>query len=205
MPRFHHLRKLFRILELYLILTSLSWVSTRLLFAIKIYGQYFSKLVTFVVSPLFIFLFSNIIVLTLLFKSGLLFPQYSHKRNETHMEFYEEFIINSDDSTQFIQECVSQAPEPEEIMYQDKQSIYEVRINIHRKSQSETCTKEESREGNCEKKLRPSETDKCRKVVNPGEVPAETVMVDELSNEEFQRAIEDFIAKQIKFHQEEKL
>lgn len=122
------------------------------------------------------------------------------------MEFYEEFIKNSDDSTQFSQECVSQAPEPEEILYQDKQSIYEVRTNIDRRSQSETWKKEENlSEDICEKQLRPSETDKCRKVVNPGEVLDETVVVDELSNEEFQRAIEDFIAKQIKFHQEEKL
>lgn len=122
------------------------------------------------------------------------------------MEFYEEFIKNSDDSTQFSQECVSQAPEPEEILYQDKQSIYGVRTNIDRRSQSETWKKEENlSEDICEKKLRPSERDKCRKVVNPGDVPDETVLVDELSNEEFQRAIEDFIAKQIKFHQEEKL
>nr|GMD39681.1 uncharacterized protein LOC109172462 [Ipomoea batatas] len=54
--------------------------------------------------------------------------------------------------------------------------------------------------------LRRSEREKCRRVADPVDIPAETAYtVDELSNEEFNRTIEDFIAKQIKFHQEEKM
>jgi hypothetical protein len=49
-------------------------------------------------------------------------------------------------------------------------------------------------EGENEKKLRRSETEKVREILYPQ---------DKLSNEEFQRTIEAFIAKQMRFLREE--
>lgn len=93
-------------------------------------------------------------------------------------------------------------------MFQDKQTIVEVAkvIKAHRRSgdQSENLRRAEGLEEDincsscCGKQLHRLETEMRRRVEDSGEV-------DELNNEEFQRAIEAFIAKQIKFHQEEKL
>ncbi|KAI3450978.1 hypothetical protein Pfo_007643 [Paulownia fortunei] len=209
-PRFRGLReikKLFRIMEIFLVLLSLTWASNRLPFVVRISCAYFRQLINVVVSHLFIFLLSNVIVLILLFKSRHLFPQQDFQNiSETHLDFSQEFIKNSDGRAHLTRESSSQ---PEEIVYQDKQTILEVTtVKVHKRSQSENLRREKSMEkdhkcGSCGKQLRRSETER-RRIVE--EVAAENVeMVDELSNEEFQRAIEAFIAKQIKFHQEEKL
>lgn len=121
---------------------------------------------------------------------------------------------------------------PDEIEFEDKQTIFEAsraagktgdsyasEVSVtgkpsemkkaYSRSQSENFDLKREfveEEENSRGKLRRSETEKCRKVANPGEVPAETVYTfDKLSNEEFQQTIEAFIAKQINFHREEKL
>ncbi|KAL2552799.1 hypothetical protein Fot_06418 [Forsythia ovata] len=219
--RFHHLRnitKLFRIIDFRFLLIFLTWASTHVPFVVRISGEYFRQLMTIVISPLFIFIISNIIVLTLLFQSGFLFPQCSQINNETKGDLYEGFIINSDYCTNLAHEIPFLVHEQEDIVYQDKQTIFEEKkvgqnmkfvegLKVHRRSQSESSKKKKSLEvDNFMNQLRRSKTEKCWKVINSGKTPAETVfVVDEMSNEEFQRAIEDFIAKQIKFHREEKL
>ncbi|CDP01985.1 unnamed protein product [Coffea canephora] len=231
-----HLRsiaKLFRIVEVFFVIILLSWTSTRLPFAVKISGEYCRHLVTIVISPLFIFLLGNLIVLTLLFKAGRILsggqsPADINSEMETETDLYEAFVKTSDSCMNFTNLTSS----PDEIEYQDKQTIFEVsraakigkadgpevsevfsdkpsEMKAYSRSQSENFDSKrelpEEEEGNCGK-LRRSETEKCRKVANPGEIPGETVYVfDELSNEEFQQTIEAFIAKQINFHREEKL
>ncbi|KAI3461935.1 hypothetical protein Pfo_018598 [Paulownia fortunei] len=213
MPRFHCLpkiKKLFRIIEIFLILVFLTSASIRLPFAIKITGEYFRQLISVVVSPLFIFLLGNVIVLSLFLKSRHLFPQDEHSQIsiETHLEICQEFITNRDDCTHFTLESFLQ---PEEVVFQDKQTIFEVtKVKALKRSQSENLRRgkglEEDNCSSCGKQLQRSETEKLRRVADGGEVALEAVeMVDELSNEEFQSAIEAFIAKQIKFHQQEKL
>ncbi|KAI8032272.1 hypothetical protein LOK49_LG01G02974 [Camellia lanceoleosa] len=222
MLRYNRLRtiaKLFRLLEIFLALLLLSWISARFPFAIKISGEYFRRLIAIVVSPLFIFIISNVIVITLLAKSG----QLSGKTlaiNSAETDLYDELIKNIGNEINYGPENCPPVPESKEIVYEEKQIVSELIAvtpksneliaetvscaKVLRRSQSEMLKRENSKK-NCGK-LRRSETEKCRRVEDSGEVPPETVnLSEELSNEEFNRTVEEFIAKQVKFHQEEKL
>lgn len=225
MSRFVHLKnvtKLFRIIEFRFLLIFLTWVSAHVPFFVKISAEYARQLMTIVFSPLFIFILSNIIVVTLLFQSSCFFPRYYQEQNEIDIYLYEEFILNNDYYMNFTYETPFPVQEPDEnIVYLDKQTILEEKkygenmkfvealegLKVHRRSQSESTIEGKTLGvDNCKKQFRRLETEKCWKVINSDETLAETVyMVDEMNNEEFQRAIEDFIAKQIKFHHEEKL
>lgn len=212
MRRYNRLRtiaKLFRLIEICLALVLLSYISARLPFAVKISGEYFRRLISIIVSPFFIFLISNAIVITLLAKS-----RQSPTINNAETDLYRKFI-------NYGSENCPPVPEPEKIVCHDKPIVSEVNtlspksnevavvavpvpdVKTFKRSVSEKM-KRENLENNCGK-LRRSGTEKCRKVVDSGEVLAETVyLFDKLSNEEFQRTIEEFIAKQVKFHHEEK-
>ncbi|KAL7144205.1 hypothetical protein ABFS83_08G243600 [Erythranthe nasuta] len=192
------IKKLLRVIEICLVVVSVTWASSRLPFAVRISGEYFRWVVNVVVSHLFVFLLGNAIILILFFKSRHLFLQQdSNIITQSQMAvFCHEFIENSDAGAG----AGASMSMPEQIVvYQDKQTILEV-VRVHRRSQSSENLRV-SDAGGCEKQLRRSETEKQRK-----ETAAENVeVVDEMSNEEFQRAIDAFIAKQIKFRQQEKL
>ncbi|KAA8531907.1 hypothetical protein F0562_006376 [Nyssa sinensis] len=219
MLRYHRLRdiaKLFRLVEVCLVIVFLSWTSTRLPFAVRISGEYFGKLIAVIASPAFIFVISNVIVITLLAKSGQLSGQ-TPTVNNVEADLYEKFIRNGENRADFRLEISPPAPEPEDIVYQDKEIICEVSTittskhesnesttaadaisesKDYRRSQSENLKRQRS-DKSCGT-LRRSETGKCLKVLSFGQISAEkSCLVDKLSNEEFQRKIEAFIAKQI--------
>lgn len=180
------LKKLLRIAEIFLLLLLLTWTSTRLPFALRTTADYLRRLLSVVVSHLFIFFLSNAIVLILFFKSRSLFLH--------HMTFQDHREIISLDFCQDFVAGESLRPAEEVVVYQDKRTILEVtKVRVHKRSQSENFRREIKSE------LRRSETTEKMPRRSAAEV------VDELSNEEFQRAIDAFIAKQIKFHQQEKL
>ncbi|XP_060195383.1 uncharacterized protein LOC132624656 [Lycium barbarum] len=203
---FKSVTKLFRIVEFCVGAFLLLWSSTRLPFAVKMSGEYFRQLVTVILSPLFIFLISNVIVLTLFFKSDTLSA-------ESSTELYDSFVGKEEDNSANL---TSPAP-VEETVYQDKQTILEVndgrktetateKAQIPRRTKSDKFDRGSNNNKEIHGKLRRSETEKWRKNDNSGDASKKVnYPVDELSNEEFQKAIEDFIARQIKFHQEEKL
>lgn len=230
--RFRKIAKLFRLVELFLAVVLLSWISTRLPFVVRIFGEYFRQLISIIVSPLFIFLVGNVIVLTLVVKSGHLAGIPSTVDN-AGTDLYDDIVNN-------VTEDVPPVLKHEEIVYQDKRIISEVNSKpitsyycneneikagesmkkplansvpdldpkIYRRSQSENLM---NTEPNLESdklyvKLKRSETEiGRRKLDTPAEEEAADNIVDELSNEEFQKRIEGFIARQVRFHQEEKL
>lgn len=215
--KFNRLRtiaNLFRLVEIFLVVVLLSWISSRLPFLVKISSDYFRRLIALILSPLFIFLITNAIVITLLAKSGRIFRRAPTGLNNAETDFYEEFINISQTGPG----NPPPVPEPEPIVYDDKEIISELisvapkgneeieiaavrasEFKIFERSKSEKLMKR-SLEKTCGK-LRRSETEICRKVADSGEDPAS--VVEELSNEEFQRTIEEFIAKQVKFHKQE--
>ncbi|MCD9646339.1 hypothetical protein HAX54_036105 [Datura stramonium] len=221
--------KVFRFVEFCFVLLLLLWISTHLPFAVRISGEYFRQIVGVILSHVFIFILCNFIILTLFFKSGHHSGDSSTFRNVAGAELYDSFLENAEFSTDFSSGNSSLVPESEaqETVYEDKQMIFEESTEINqeqcgsgkpetvtnkalmkpkvpRRTQSEKLDKENVEVISV--KLRRSETEKCRKVTNSGDVSPETAHeVDELSNEEFQKAIENFIAKQTKFHQQEKL
>lgn len=125
-------------------------------------------------------------------------------------DLYADFMNRSETNVNSRLET-SPVPEPERIVYQDKSNLSGLENTetidaafsekVLRRSQSEkmkvVCSEKKGR------KLRRSETERCQKLVRSGDKISPEV-VDELSNEEFQRTIEAFIAKQVKFHHEEK-
>ncbi|XP_057501717.1 uncharacterized protein LOC130785548 [Actinidia eriantha] len=205
--------RLFRLLEICLALVLLSWISARLQFAVRISGEYFWKLIPVVVSPLFIFLLTNAIVITLLAKSG-----QTPAINNAETDLYNQFIVNTEKTVNSEPGKSPPAPEWEEIVYEDKQVISEVSaiftigansvsadVKNFRRSQSEKFEREYW-EKPCER-IRRSVTEKLQRAVDSVETTEDQAahLVEELSNEEFKRTVEEFIAKQIKFHLEEKL
>ncbi|GMH25180.1 hypothetical protein Nepgr_027023 [Nepenthes gracilis] len=212
--RFRRIEKLFRFVELYLVLALLFWLSTRLPFSAKLSGKYFRQLSGLLVSPLFVFIFGNAIVITLIAKSG----QFSKTTNDAGRELYED--LRSDN--------FGAIPDPEVVVYQDKEIVYqdkeiiceenatpamrEDKVSnvtemelVYRRYQSEDSERENNGEMMPDEMLRGSETYICRKRANYGDESDEDKVYPDggLSNEEFRRTIEAFIAKQVKFHRDE--
>lgn len=212
--RFRKIANLFRLIELFLAVVLLTWISSRLPFVIGVFCNYFRLILSVIVSPLFIFVIGNVIVLTLVIKSGLGNPSAV---SETGADLYEEILNN-------VTEDVPPVLEPEQIVYQDKQIVSEVNtkskpkpkpncnenfkvnsvsdldLKVYRRSQSDNLMKRECvlKPDEVSGKLKRSETEINRR-------KSDDDVVDELSNEEFNRKIEGFIARQVRFHKEEKL
>ncbi|QCD81771.1 uncharacterized protein LOC114177075 [Vigna unguiculata] len=187
--------KTLRILELCLLFLLLSWLLTRLPFAFALSAQFLTRLLSFAASPLFVFALSNAIIAALLAQSRRL--SGPHSAADT---LYHDFL-NS-------RAPVLHAPPPRvlpEPEYHDKQVIAETvqdRPSVdpaakYRRSKSENW-KGDSVKTPRRRNLRRSETEKRLKTP-----PENLYPQDKLSNEEFQRAIEAFIAKQLRFLREE--
>ncbi|KAG6619775.1 hypothetical protein I3842_Q082300 [Carya illinoinensis] len=218
--------KLFRYAELCLAVVLISWAFTRVPFALKISAEYFWKLSGFVVSHVFIFMLCNVIIVTLIAKSGR-FSGQNPTGHSDETELFEEFIKHvSGGSTEPQPETRTPAHDQDVIVYHDKQIICEVNrtarkdedktetdsdtdiVHVHpkayRRTQSEKIKRQSQEKSRGE--LRRSDTEKCRKGASSDEKPQESQYPeDKLSNEEFQRTIDAFIAKHWKFHSEESL
>ncbi|KAF8410568.1 hypothetical protein HHK36_003099 [Tetracentron sinense] len=219
MLRYHRLRKianLFRFVEICVALIMLSWFSTRLPIAIRISGEYFRDLCVVLVSPLFVFFVGNAIIITLFAKSG----QFSGEKplgNNAGTDLYHEFVKNSESGDKIRTDSPPLAPE--KIVYQDKQMICEENTitpsyrdtvttvtdtapdtKVYQRSQSENLKQKPCR------KLRRSETEKCRKMLSSGDKPVDSTYTDDgMTSEEFQRTVEAFIKKQQMFQREESM
>ncbi|KAL2906626.1 adenylate kinase [Bienertia sinuspersici] len=220
------LAKVFRFVELCILLAFLSWLSTHLPFAVRISGEYFRKLISLIFCPISIFLLGNAIVVTLLAKSGLFSGEYSPSIDNAVAELYEEF--RSEDPEE------NPVSLKEEVIFQDKEIICEENIKsmnssseaivveeknekvvipdeveMERKasygrSKSEKLRRESGNDEEKKEKLRRSETEICWRSF-AGDEESEVVEDDGMSSEEFRRTIEAFIAKQMRFHREERL
>ncbi|OVA06213.1 protein of unknown function DUF4408 [Macleaya cordata] len=225
MRRYRRLRKianLFRFFEICLVLMFLSWFSTQLPTALRISGDYFQNLSVFIVSPKFVFLVGNAIILTLFAKSGK-FPGQNSTSSGSGTDLYDEFIKNSESSQRIGTDVSLSLSTPEEVVFHDKQTVYEESSvmnthtpdiatvtaatdkKIYRRTQSENLNHAISEKPTV-RELRRSETEKCRKVENPRKKSEKVSgFEEEMSNDEFRRKIEEFIAKQMRFHREESM
>ncbi|KAH7520004.1 uncharacterized protein LOC107424669 [Ziziphus jujuba] len=226
--RLRSLAKVFRFAELFVALLVLSWTFTRLPFAVKISGEYFRKLLTVIVSPLFVFILCNGIIVSLIAKSGK-FSGQNQSANSVEAELYEEITRNSSSSserTMSESESETQSSATENIVYDDKQIISEVNTTTatqnevetdtdsnpdsdhpksYRRTQSEKFNRECSVKNHGE--LRRSETEKFVNITKSGEdcPPEKLYPQDKLSDDEFNRTVEAFIAKQLRFRRQESL
>ncbi|XP_058775716.1 uncharacterized protein LOC131649990 [Vicia villosa] len=176
---FTGITKTLRLLELCLVLLFLFWILNRLPFALRISAD-------FLRSPLFIFALSNAIIVALLAQSDLRSAD-SASPVEERLECQDKQIRET--CTEDVDSCavtVTDSGNLREIVYCRSQSLPEI-TNGEGENENDTSTR----------KLQRSETEmKVRGILYPQ---------DKLSNEEFQRTIEAFIAKQMRFLREEEL
>nr|KYP36821.1 hypothetical protein KK1_042035 [Cajanus cajan] len=163
--------KTLRLLELCALILLLSWLLTRLPFAL----QFLRTLFALAASPLFVFALSNAIIAALLAHAPPSAPPLFLNPPDPH------------------------APPPEDTHFHDKQVISETlhdRPTYHRTHSQKTPGNAPPRR----RQLRRAETDTQKRRQNSPQI---LYPQDKLSNEEFQRAIEAFIAKQLRFLREE--
>lgn len=222
--RLQSLAKLFRFVEVCILLVFLSWLSTRLPFVVRISGEYFRKLISLILSPISIFFLGNAIVVTLLAKSGLFSGESSSIIDNALTELCDEFRYEDSDESPVLLK--------EEVVFQDKEIICEENTKsaipkvvvidevnedenevfvkemevkpMYRRSQSEKLKRESEKMEESKEKLRRSETEICWRSFGCAE-ESEDFSDDGMSNDEFRRTIEAFIAKQVSFHREERL
>jgi len=177
---FSSITKLLRLLELCLALLFFLWIVTRLPFFLSISSDFFQ-------SPLFVFALSNAIIAALLAQSDLLSSSSSSSSATDSAALVEEQIKDSSKYDIGIDSCYALGSgNLGRKVYSRSQSLPE---NVNAKGENEEQTERQ-------KLLRRSETEKEKvmEVLYPE---------DKLSNEEFQRTIEAFIAKQMRFLREE--
>ncbi|KAF2590846.1 hypothetical protein F2Q70_00040682 [Brassica cretica] len=214
--RFQSIGFLFRVTEICLALLLLCWIFS---------GEFLRRLACVVSSPLFMFVLGNSIVVALLTTKSTVLSSGVDGGGEA--DIYDAFIrsgenraSSSDVDKQMIgtetdsvsnsnsiptvarEDHVTTEPEKETVTVTDLVKDHSPPpTKVYRRSKSEkqrldTVMKPKP-------SLRRSETEKCRETVKPcEEVPFPE---DNLTNEEFQKTIEAFIAKQLIFRRRESL
>ncbi|CAL9056322.1 uncharacterized protein LOC135676916 [Musa acuminata AAA Group] len=215
MRRYRRLQKigtLLRYLEAVAGLLLFSWLSARLPAAARLSVDFLRRLAAVLLSPRFVFLLGNAIVLLLFAKSGHLSPSPSSSSATTTSsassssssssagvgDLFDEFL-----ESRGLRFSFSLPPPQEEVVvYEDKAVCVESRA--FRKSRSQRM---ERRRGP-PPELRRAETvvaGRKRDMFPPTTTEASEEEVQAEDAEEFRRAVEAFIAKQTKFHREERM
>lgn len=190
-------------------LVLISRFSVQLPGAVKSSGEYFKDLKLAVISPRFVFVLGNVIVIALLVKSG----QFSGHGSAEKNDFYNEFVEKSERLNHSVQPRV-------ESDFQDKQVILEKVVpckdvssprclsateTAYRRSQSEKLNHPQYEKQKPDRELRRSATENCMKRPDcSGKLSVKGPFPeDSMSNEEFRRTIEAFIARQQRFLRDE--
>ncbi|XP_021738645.1 uncharacterized protein LOC110705115 [Chenopodium quinoa] len=199
--RYQKLRKIthfFRVFEIILILAVISRLSFQLPLALfQLSNEFINSLSIFLVSPQFVFILGNAIVITLFVNSGQLNSNLKSPKTSS--------LERKNMKT--VQKYVKKQVMPEEnammamiFSTSEQQQV----IKIYHRSKSEKVRREKVVENKC-CGLRRSNTEikslrgcGCSKVAKEGHYPE-----DHMSNEEFQKTVENFIARQQRFLREE--
>ncbi|KGN61815.1 uncharacterized protein LOC105434603 [Cucumis sativus] len=204
--QFRKIANLFRFIELCLILIVISRFSSHLPTALKNSTEYFRCLSVTLISPRFVFLIGNAIVITLFAKSG----QFSAKdpsKKSLVADLYEEFIKNSEKNNQ-------KSPRTEIKHIDESRRKASISVEKIVNNPKETRRYERSKSERMEvvprekvdREMQRSETEKCKKMVELKEGRRNrSYLEDGMSNEEFRQTVEAFIARQQRLQREEEL
>ncbi|XWS40055.1 hypothetical protein CRYUN_Cryun18bG0107900 [Craigia yunnanensis] len=197
---------LLRFVEVCAVLVLISRFTIQLPVAVKNSGEYFRGLSVVLVSPRFVFIVGNAIIITLFAKAGQFSAQDSASKS-SGTDLYEEFVEKSEKS---------QAIHRYEIEYREKQSkniVGEegiVSLNVHTSKGTKNYKRSQSenlKSVNCNKacrKLRRLESEKYRKDNDSDEkMVKSSYPEDGMSSEQFRNTVEAFIARQKKLLREE--
>lgn len=200
----HKVTNLFRIIEICVILIVISKFTSRLPVAIKSSSEYFKDLSVFLVSPRFVFIIGNAIVITLFAKSGHSLGQGSGTGSDDGgIEIFDDFEEKSEKIGEEAIENQRKLCEEKTVVVNTYTTPPSTDMKIYRRSKSENLKRER-----CEKNrrvLQRSVTEDCRKSIGSDEKAAKhsSFAEDDMSNEEFRHAVESFIARQQRFRREE--
>ncbi|CAN7090149.1 unnamed protein product [Brassica rapa subsp. narinosa] len=223
--RFRSIARFFRAAEVCVAIIFILWTFTRLPFAVQISREFLRRIAGVISTPLFVFLFGNCIVVALLAKSSVEENRGSTASN-AEAEIYEA-LVRSKPSDEEEEELA------EEIVYDDKEVVVVADSSNNNiphglEIDSDTCpVSDEPKEYGRSKSdvclnhmvipkpssLQRSETEKCIRTDdinnnnnnNDDDDNMNNYAEDNLSNEEFQKTIEAFIAKQLMFRRQESL
>ncbi|XP_013608910.1 PREDICTED: uncharacterized protein LOC106315660 [Brassica oleracea var. oleracea] len=221
--RFRSIGRFFRAAEVCVAIIFILWTFTRLPFAVQISREFLRRIAGVISTPLFVFLFGNCIVVALLAKSSVEENRGSTPSN-AETEIYEA-LVRSKPSDEEEEELA------EEIVYDDKEVVVVADSSNNNiphglEIDSDTCpVSDEPKEYGRSKSdvclnhmvipkpssLQRSETEKCIRTDdinnnnNNDDDNMNNYAEDNLSNEEFQKTIEAFIAKQLMFRRQESL
>ncbi|KAL3621260.1 hypothetical protein CASFOL_036172 [Castilleja foliolosa] len=175
---------LFRFLELIVFIIIISRFSTQFSFSFNRLGEYFKGISITLISPGFVFLVGNLIVVVLFVISG----QFPGQKFEKSVDFYDEYVekCQNNNSQREFSEEVNKVCENGVVGHH-----YEVKkkkMVMMSRCKSENLGRVVEARG---KDLRRSVSESCRK------------REDEMSGEEFRRTVEAFIARQQRFLREE--
>lgn len=192
--RYRRLQKLtlvFRLVEFFVFLIMISKISSQMLpLAFKFSqfsSEYFQGLYASVFSPRFVFIIGNAIIVILFIKSGQLSSGREISSNSSKVDFYDEYVKSCHRTSETI---IHNSDEEGRKMCRSRSENYMMMRENHDETQ---------------RKLRRSLTSERSQIKSSigcvGEMKVAEVKgyaEDELSNEEFRRTVEAFIARQQK-------
>lgn len=192
--RIKQISTFFRLMELLLVLIILSRFSTQLAtFNLKFPSEYFERISMTLISPKFVFLIGNAIVVVLILKS------YS-KNGDKNPDFYEEYVEKCRNNNLQEKNTSLDAYRNDILPCHDHQK--KIKRSQSDKNMVRTLHVVNDLQGNGGKVLRRTTTENCKK--SKLEMSESSMnKEDGMSNEEFRRTVEAFIARQQRFLREE--
>ncbi|XP_044508494.1 uncharacterized protein LOC123227543 [Mangifera indica] len=194
-PQIRKVASLFRAIEICVLLVVLTRIFAQLPVAVKSSGEYFKDFTVVLFSPRSVFIIGNLIVVILYLKSGQFSAQKFTGKNP-RKDCFEEFFEKG--------EKIQKHREKQIICEENaaREGPHTCKSNSYRRSQSEKF-QGVNIDKSC-RQLRRSATENCRKSTNSVDKSAKILYPeDHMSNEEFRRTIEAFIARQQRFRREE--
>lgn len=194
--KLHRITTLFRFMEMIIFLVMISQFSSQLPFSAKAFGDYFRGITLTVLSPKFVFVIGNAIILILFLKSRAAENNDGDKNEDLCYEYvksYERDVVNS--ATVTSTTTTVPAPPAPVIVPINKRKIS--------RSRSENPIRVECKEKLTHRELRRSVTETSRSKNFDRAATEKIYSEDELSCEDFRRTVEAFIARQQKILRDE--
>ncbi|XVF45319.1 hypothetical protein PTKIN_Ptkin02bG0196200 [Pterospermum kingtungense] len=198
-----------RFVEVCVVLVLISRFTTHLPVAVKSSGEYFRGLSIVLVSPRFVFIVGNVIVLTLFAKAGQ-FSAQGGTTTTSGYDLYQEFVEKSEKSQAIHRYETESREKPSQIRSVVEEKIVSLNLNVHASKGTKNYRRTQSenyKRMNCNKacqQLRRLESEKYRKQSDSDEkMVKSSYPEDGLSSEQFRDTVEAFIARQKKLLREE--
>ncbi|KAI5388479.1 uncharacterized protein LOC127106885 [Lathyrus oleraceus] len=183
---------LLRLVEVCVVLVLISRLSLKLPVVVRSSSEYIKDFSVFMNSPCFVFLIGNVIIIAL-FVQGL--GKNVHEETE-HDDIYEKFVRKDKEQIRK-NECSTVEEGDNRVVEEEKVKRGVKKGYCYRRCESEVLKKRRRVLRRCE-----SENNKGRKSIEGGGEEEMVMRIsypeDEMSNEEFRRTVEAFIAKQQK-------